>query len=217
MTTSLGARIRQARLAQYMSQQDLADAAKVSQPTVANWEKGSHIPRQAALLRLANILNTSSRWFLVGDDSLGNTQTAPAQYLSMPIHHIGFHPWPVSADITPLIANKDTAHAPLNLGVPSDYIAVSVMAQRPFALIANDPQMAGRFPIGTAIIFDGVPGPLLPAKYYLFAHGNDIVVRRWNDGPSRLETRPARARIDMTLANKGTRPLARVLLSMRRH
>jgi len=56
---NVGQRIKSARQALGLSQSDLADLTDVSQPTVANWEKGSHAPRHATLSKIAGALKST--------------------------------------------------------------------------------------------------------------------------------------------------------------
>jgi transcriptional regulator with XRE-family HTH domain len=61
---SLSSRIRQARAELGLSQQELADRVRVSQPTIVHWEQGTHTPRHLALARLADALSVSRQWLL---------------------------------------------------------------------------------------------------------------------------------------------------------
>jgi len=62
-----------------LSQTDLAEACGVGQSTVANWERGGHIPRQATLHKIAKALEID-------------------HYLSKPIRHIAIFEWPQSKE-----------------------------------------------------------------------------------------------------------------------
>ena len=83
-------RIRKSRIRQGMSQASLAKQTGVSQPTVANWESGSHVPRKAALERIGTALNVDSLWLLSGDQA-GITAY---EYLDKPIRHLRIFDWP---------------------------------------------------------------------------------------------------------------------------
>lgn len=205
---SIGERIKKARLENGFSQVELAEAANVSQPTVANWETGSHTPRQPALLRLADILNTSAVWFLSGAKTDQHDASAPEQYLNTPIHHVPIVAWPQKADL------KDGI---LELGRAKDFLAVSVVARKPFALLANDPAMAARFPIGTAIVFDAIAGPLEDNACYLFQRRGEIILRSWRKEPDRYEAHPGPSVTDPDFAAESPLPLARAILSIQRH
>ncbi len=205
---SIGYRIKQARLGQGFSQVELAQAARVSQPTVANWENDSHVPRQNALERLADILRTSSNWIRVGDSYDASGNHSPKTYLARPIHHIPILPWPDGKNL------KDDI---LTHSSPRDYVALSLNVNKPFVLIANDPNMAAHFPIGAAIIFDSHEGALEDGKCYLFKRKGKIILRRWQSEPNRLEALPNQSAVDAQFVTELPKPLAKAVMSMRRH
>ena len=205
---SIGERIKKARLQNGLSQVELAEAANVSQPTVANWETDSHAPRQPALLKLAEILNASPQWFLAGDGEINGQSTAHQQYLGTPIHHIPIVEWP---------AANETDGNVLKFGVAHDYIALSLHIQKPFALIANDPVMSAQFPIGSAIVFDAVAGPLEDGACYLFLRNGQIELRCWQSSPDRLEVMSPSSAIAAEFTSDRPVPLARVVMSLKRH
>ncbi len=89
-------RIRRTRIDQGLSQAGLAAKTGVSQPTVANWESGSHIPRKAALNRIGAALGVEPLWLLSGDQS--QNANAVKAYLKRPIHHVPIFPWPATED-----------------------------------------------------------------------------------------------------------------------
>lgn len=205
---SIGGRIKQARLGQGLSQVALAQAANVSQPTVANWENDSHVPRQAALDKLAGILSTSPNWIRIGDIDIRNAANTSAGYLTRPIQHVPISSWPTANNI------KDGQLLPLPA---RDYVALSISAANPFALIANDPAMAAHFPVGVAIIFDVTAGDLEDGKCYLFAINGDIILRRWQSAPDRLEALPNQSAVDAEFVESRPTPLAKAIMSVRRH
>ncbi|MGB0906702.1 MAG: helix-turn-helix domain-containing protein [Maricaulaceae bacterium] len=84
-------RLKKARLEQRLSQIQLAEKARVTQPTIANWESGSHIPRQAALARLSDVLKVETGWLLLG--SRNETSGNHVDYLSLPTRHITIYAW----------------------------------------------------------------------------------------------------------------------------
>jgi len=59
MPTNIPFRIKQRRKELSLSQAALAKACGVGQSTVANWERGGHIPRQATLHKIAAALKTA--------------------------------------------------------------------------------------------------------------------------------------------------------------
>ena len=52
-------RIRELRIAQKLSQQELATKLGIDRSTVAKWETGAHSPRINKMKKLAKILNCS--------------------------------------------------------------------------------------------------------------------------------------------------------------
>ncbi len=52
-------RIRELRIAQKLSQQELATKLGIDRSTVAKWETGTHSPRTNKLRQLAKVLNCS--------------------------------------------------------------------------------------------------------------------------------------------------------------
>jgi transcriptional regulator with XRE-family HTH domain len=205
---SIGERIKKARLQNGLSQVELAEAANVSQPTVANWETGSHAPRQPALLKLAEILNSSPQWFLAGGVETNGHTITHKQYLGTPIHHIPIVEWP---------ADNDAQDGSLKFGDAHDYIALSLKIKVPFAVIANDPVMSAQFPIGSAIIFDAVAGPLEDGACYLFVRNSQIELRCWQSSPDRLEVMSPSSAIAAEFTSERPVPLARAIMSLRRH
>ena len=87
---NLSTRIKNTRRDRHMSQAALAEASGVTQPTIANWENGSHIPRQNALKRIAQVLDVEENWLLLGPSQYQASQ----RYLSRPIRHIPIRNWP---------------------------------------------------------------------------------------------------------------------------
>ena len=83
-------RIRKSRIRQGLSQASLARQTGVSQPTVANWESGSHVPRKAALERIGTALKVDALWLLSGDQ----TGITAYEYLEKPIRHLRIYEWP---------------------------------------------------------------------------------------------------------------------------
>jgi len=85
-------RLKKIRLEHNLSQADFAALADVSQPTIANWERGSHIPRREKLESLAQQLNFDLLWLLSGDGDASRRLATP--YLAQAIHHIPVYDWP---------------------------------------------------------------------------------------------------------------------------
>ena len=90
---TIHSRIKSTRIGLGMSQAVLADKTGVSQPTVANWENGSHIPRQTVLEKISQILEVSESWLLTG---IRDSNEIPSQiYLQTPIRHVPVFEWPL--------------------------------------------------------------------------------------------------------------------------
>lgn len=95
---SLQARIKSTRITRGLSQAVLAEKAGVSQPTVANWENGSHVPRAAVLERIGEALGVNSIWLLSG--TLGENETPAQFYMQHPIRHLPIYNWPETGSIS---------------------------------------------------------------------------------------------------------------------
>lgn len=154
----VGQRIRQARLSKGLSQSALAEQTNVSQPTVANWERGSHAPRHAALSKIATVLDASAAWIMTGESR--TMQARPVH------HHIPVLDWPRSP------GEIDTAHV-------TDYVAATTSARRPFAIAA--PQDS-QFSTGTVLIFDRARQTAEPRGVYLATSGTDVTLIDTADG-----------------------------------
>ena len=95
MPSNIPFRIRQRRKELGLSQEELAKACGVGQSTVANWERGGHIPRQATLHKISKALDTNEAWILSGESA---QSTRPlSHYLTRPIRHLAIFEWPKNA------------------------------------------------------------------------------------------------------------------------
>ncbi|GLQ19169.1 helix-turn-helix domain-containing protein [Algimonas porphyrae] len=132
---TLATRLKSTRKKYGLSQSELAKQVDVSQPTIANWERGGHIPRPDALSRIARALGTEPAWLLSGEMP---AQSNPAhQHLAKPIHHIPVYEWPI--DTTDPVTTQ-----------PVRYMSVAADVSNMFALDANE---ACGFPEGAILIF----------------------------------------------------------------
>ncbi|MGB6231440.1 MAG: helix-turn-helix transcriptional regulator [Litorimonas sp.] len=166
---SLATRLKSSRKKLGLSQAELARQVDVSQPTIANWERGGHIPRPDALQRIAKALDTDSAWLLSGEHPAA---TNPAhQHLAKPIHHIAVHEWPMG----------DTV--PAN-GQPLRYMAVAADVSNVFALIANE---ESGFPSGSILVFS-LSDRTLPGRFLVRSEKG----YRLEDRPSFAENVAAR-------------------------
>ena len=133
---TLADRLKSRRKELGLSQNALAQSCGVSQPTIANWERGGHVPRQAALASIAHGLEVDPLWLLSG---LMPPEENPAhKHLTKPIHNIPIFEWPTHIEEL----NDAKAH---------DYVTMSVSGDELLAVTApNDSD----FPEGTILIFD---------------------------------------------------------------
>lgn len=144
---SLAQRLKTTRKKQGLSQAELAAQVDVSQPTIANWERGGHIPRPDGLARIADALGTDPAWLLSGEMPARNN---PAhQHLAKPIMQIPICEWPLDR-------RDPTASQPI------DYIAMAT--DRPDLFALNAPVSEG-YLSGTVLVFSrsdvAVPGSFL--------------------------------------------------------
>ncbi len=143
---TLAKRLKGLRKEQGLSQTELARKVDVSQPTIANWERGGHTPRPVALARIADALGTDATWLLSGELPAGRN---PAhQHLAKPIHHIPVFDWPNGQD-DPLASQ------------PKRYITVAMDADGLFALFATT---ESGHPDGSVLIFSRTERAL-PGKF----------------------------------------------------
>lgn len=63
---TLGARIRKARNAKRLTQQQLAEALGIDRVNISTWESNTTKPEASRLPRLADLLNTTESWLLSG-------------------------------------------------------------------------------------------------------------------------------------------------------
>ncbi len=205
--TQVGQRIRQARMRKRWSQARLAKAANVSQPTVANWENGSHSPREAALERLSAALQVQRLWLLEGQTNgqdNGAGTAADAGYFSTPILHVPVLPWP-QGDIQSM-----SLDAP-----PLRHVAAAVRAQSPFALDCDDLAVSRAFPATSTIIFDRAAGHLRDGGFYLFAWNGEALVRRWRSQPDRFEPAGDPGRYETIFPDSSPVILGRAVMAIR--
>lgn len=136
MPSNIPLRIKQRRKELGLSQQALAKACNVGQSTVANWERGGHIPRQATLHRIASALKTDEVWLLSGEHA--NARGPLNTYLMRPIRHVPVFDWPENIEM-------------LNSALPRTYIAVTTRHENIFALVLAQTQ--SNFNVGTILTF----------------------------------------------------------------
>lgn len=140
MPDNIQTRIKQRRQELGLSQDMLAKACNVGQSTVANWERGGHIPRQATIHKIAKALKTEEVWLLSGEYSAQHRPTN--SYLARPIRHVATYNWP---------KNK----VEFDNAVPETFIALTTDQEHAFALLLNQDRHfeGGKFETGAALIF----------------------------------------------------------------
>lgn len=138
----VGTRIKTARQGLGLSQSDLAMMADVSQPTVANWENGSHAPRHAALTKIAHALQSSPASLL----------EAPAAGAALAQHHV------------PII-NAPQIPGDIDSGAVIGYMTASCDAARPFAFAAGKDYPHLSVARGDMLIFDRMTGMMQDGVY----------------------------------------------------
>lgn len=179
--TTIGDRIRQARKARGLNQAELAARIGVSQPAIANWESGVHDPRRLMLAKLADALGAPLEYLAQGARSLmERDKTAGAAYLRRAVRHA---PVISFADAVRLL---DDPHADPH-AVAEDYIPVTTNAERVFALFLDDEAVDLAFPKDTLVVIDYADRSPADGAFCLAAPRREAIVRRWRDGPARLE------------------------------
>lgn len=149
---NLHSRIKSRRINQGLSQARLAKETGVSQPTVANWENGSHIPRKNALSRIGQALKVEESWLLSGQES--QTQRSVEAYLARPIRHVPIYGWPAPGQ--GLFENR-----------PEGYIPYPTVVERAFALVDRTETIIRH----RIMIFDPSTEHLKPTDHTLWTDG----------------------------------------------
>ena len=70
----LSERLKSLRLEAKISQKEISDKLKISQPSYAQWEKGIRVPNIERLQELSKILNTSTDYLLGNTDNKNSTK-----------------------------------------------------------------------------------------------------------------------------------------------
>lgn len=180
-SSSIGERIREARKAAGLNQAALAARVGVTQPAVANWESGVHDPRRMMLAKLAEALSTSLEWLAEGARSTAERDKGPAAaYLRRPLQH------------TPVISFRDATRflddpCPDPHSYAEDYIPVTTSSEQIFALFISDEAMNLAFPKDTLVVIDYADRRPADGAFCLAAPMGFPMLRRWRNGPQRLE------------------------------
>ncbi len=113
-------RIKSTRVSLGLSQAILAKRTGVSQPTVANWENGSHVPRQAVLEKISDVLGVTPLWLLSGTRE--GDDIPASLYLQTPIRHIPVY-------------HKDELQNEIHASVPVGYLPYASRHESLFGLM----------------------------------------------------------------------------------
>lgn len=148
MPANIHNRIKSRRKALGLSQDLLAKACGVGQSTVANWERGGHIPRQASVHRIAAALETDEVWLLSGERA--NMRGPLNAYMNRPIRHVAVFDWPQNA-------------AALRAALPRTFIAITADQESIFALALR--QDLDNFSAGTVLAFTRDYDPTQPGLF----------------------------------------------------
>ncbi|MGJ8559688.1 MAG: helix-turn-helix domain-containing protein [Litorimonas sp.] len=153
---SLALRLKTTRKKHGLSQSELAKLVEVSQPTIANWERGGHIPRPDALSRIAETLNIDTTWLLSGE--LPARHDPANLYLAMTVRHIPVYEWPLGTK-TPTETHP-TRYIAMATTDGADLFALEAHVSTGFAkgssliFSRSNKNSPGRFLIQTAEGFD---------------------------------------------------------------
>lgn len=178
---SIGDRIRHARKGRGLSQADLARRIGVSQPAIANWESGIHDPRRITLAKLADALQTPFDWLAAGRRSaFESDKHAAAAYIRRPLHHVPI----ISMRAAALLARDMTADPH---SMAEDYLPISSSASKLFAFFLDDEAVNLAFPSGTIVVVDYAERTPDDGVFCLASVAGTPILRRWRDGPARLE------------------------------
>lgn len=132
---SLAHRLKSTRKKHGLSQTELAKLVDVSQPTIANWERGGHVPRPDALSRIADVLKSDTTWLLSGE--MPARQDPANQYLAQSISHIPVYDWPLT--------QTDPTETQ-----PTRYVPMTTIEGQIFALESH---VFSGFPAGATLVF----------------------------------------------------------------
>lgn len=197
---TVGERIKAARKKRGLSQADLASAANVSQPTVANWENGSHAPRNAALTRLANILSTKPSTLIGGSDREDNLVKMAEHLTGTPIRNIPIYHWHQLSRIVAVGALPEFAKG---------FLSLSTKLTAPIAFLPP-PEFAPDLPGTISIIAERTAGVVKHGKAYLLADRNEFSPYLWDEGSASMRPLGNRAAQPITFAAQTPAPALRI-------
>ncbi|MEO1015349.1 MAG: helix-turn-helix transcriptional regulator [Pseudomonadota bacterium] len=179
---TIGARIRHARKRKGLNQTELGALIGVSQPSIANWEKGAHGPRDSMLEKMAVALGVAPAWLKGGG---GASDHATARHIRAGLRH------------APIIKLSDS----LNLIDPDgadpfrfaqDFIAIGLASNKLFAFYTDDVAMTPAFPLDTIVVVDYGDRKPEEGMFCVADLGGAPALRCWKGSPPRLEPCVAR-------------------------
>jgi transcriptional regulator with XRE-family HTH domain len=101
----IAGRIREARLALNLTEEDLANRLGVGPETVTEWESGDRDPRSNRVIMLAGVLGVSAHWLLDGSADVGPAERSePAEALRAQIESVRMK----MGELESLIADMET-------------------------------------------------------------------------------------------------------------
>lgn len=170
MDDPVAVRIREARQARGLSQAELAERVRVSQPTIAHWEQGVHAPRQMAMVRLADALGVTAEW-LTGETRPAAVAAGAVSrpYLERVLRHAPIFAWPRTA-----MAWRNTIEGRI---APLDHMPLTLEGGPFVGVLAQDPDSSVEFPIGSLVILE-VDRLATPGGWALTASAAGCSLRR---------------------------------------
>lgn len=193
--------IKSARKRLGLSQSALAEMTGVSQPTVANWENGSHMPRSNVADRIRTALNIPLELPLADTPKL-TTLGDDFSALSTQVFHVPLIDWPENVSEMGLMPIRR-------------YISIGINAQRPIALPCYDEEMAGCFPSGSLVIVERGMTQIKPGQFGLYDLGDRLVIRKQSELSDTLETAPLHNVPKIEALPEHGQSLGTVILSLR--
>lgn len=153
-------RIRQTRIGQKLTQQQLGDRVGVTKATISQWEKGDYSPSGQNLYNLAKALGVSADWLLTGKESSSVFQNVEPTTLSD--HRVPVLSYVQAGQLTQVQEIRDVDGS-------FEYVqADEDIGDRAFAMRISGDSMTPEFGEGDLVIIDPdiepVPGDYVAAK-----------------------------------------------------
>ncbi len=174
----LYSRIKYARKKKKLSQASLSHILNVSQPTIANWESGSHIPQRIAIENLAKALDVCPTWLVFGETDSQPFSSNSFKFLQSPVRNIPVYIWPI---------NKTNKEFNLQYSAPTDFIPIAIDSSTCFAMQYPKNDMQPFLTKDSYIIFDQNFSKLNPKSFYLIDSSNKIILYQWKEESNGLD------------------------------